>query len=80
MSDPVPVLVLSEKAEDCYEGSYGNLEVLVLRRKDRWSYTLIERRPNGGYGRTGSAPQLKEVLKKISQHLFDIRVWILLEN
>ena len=73
--------MLSESAEGAFEGSYGNLEVLVLDRGNKWSYTMLERGASGGFGCYGTAPELKEVLEKISQHLREnIRVWLLLEN
>ena len=75
------VLILTENTDGSFEGSYGNLEVLVLDRGDKWSYTMLERSPNGGFGCYGTAPELKKVLEKISEHLRqNIRVWLLLHN
>ena len=73
------VLILRENTDGSFGGSYGNLEVLVQDRGSKWSYTMLERSSNGGFGCYGTAPELKKVLEKISEHLCqNIRVWVLL--
>jgi hypothetical protein len=74
------VLALTEQSEDVFYGTVGSIEVLVQWRRNRWSYTAIMRGDGYGYGRHASAPNLKEVLNKLAQHLSDKRIFLILEN
>lgn len=74
------MIVLREHKEGQYIAKKGDVEILVRESKGRWSYTLIQRTYNGGYGRYGSAQKLEKVLRELSQHLSNTRVWLLLED
>ena len=74
------LITLKEQTEDTFYGCLGSIEILVQYRKDRWSYTMLEKQIGGGWGRHASASNLKEVLHKLAQHLPNMRIFLLLEN
>ena len=71
-------LALSEIDEDYYQGTFDNIEVLVRFHRNKWSYTLLFRSPQGGYGRFGTASKLKEVLYQLAEHLPHLRIFLVI--
>lgn len=73
-------LTLSEIDEDYFQGSLDHIEVLVRFHRKKWSYTLLFRSQNGGYGRFGTAPKLKEVLHQLAQHLPETKIFLVING
>lgn len=73
-------LALSEIDKDYYQGAFDNVEVLVRYHKKKWSYTLLFRSQNGGYGRFGTASKLKEVLHLLAQHLPHLKIFLVING
>lgn len=73
-------LALSEISENYYQGAFDDIEVLVRFHRNKWSYTLLYRSHNGGYGRFGTATKLKEVLYQLAQHLPHLKIFLVING